>query len=432
MKIYNMITLNLKTSFVKAVAGISFCTFLLACSKGGDDGSGGGNPPPEPSAVNAEITINPSDEKQVIQGFGCATVFNPPNTSALTSQEFDRLFNAGNGQVGLSILRIRIAEENDGWRTTELNHAKEAINRGARVIASPWSPPSRMKTNNSLIGGSLKPDSAEAYARYLDAFAQYMSANGAPVYAVSVQNEPDIQVSYESCDWTAAEMLSFLKNHGQHVSSTKLMAPESFNNNQNFVNTLLSDDAAAANLDLVGCHIYGGGVVQNALAQTKNKEVWMTEHLDTLVTYSANLGTAVEIHNCFTIANFNAYLWWYGKRFYGPIGQDGQVTKRGFIISQFARFIRPGAVRVAAGANSRAEVRVSAYKQGGKHVLVAINTGTLPVNQKFTLTGTTLGNMVPYTTTSTKNVEQGAAITVSGNNFSHILPAGSVTTLVEQ
>jgi O-glycosyl hydrolase len=89
-------------------------------------------------------------------------------------------------------------------------------------------------------------------------------------------------------------------------------------------------------------------------------------------------------------------------------------------------------VRVAAGANSRAEVRVSAYKQGGKHVLVAINTGTLPVNQKFTLTGTTLGNMVPYTTTSTKNVEQGAAITVSGNNFSHILPAGSVTTLVEQ
>ena len=68
-----------------------------------------------------------------------------------------------------------------------------------------------MKTNNSLIVGSLKTDSAAAYATYLNDFANYMSANGAPLYAISVQNEPDISVTYESCDWTADAMKNFLK-----------------------------------------------------------------------------------------------------------------------------------------------------------------------------------------------------------------------------
>jgi glucuronoarabinoxylan endo-1,4-beta-xylanase len=406
--------------------------FLISCSKKGSTGGGGTTPIIIPIPVyEAQVTILAAENNQTIQGFGCATVFAPPSTTALTSEEFDRLFGAGAGQVGLNFLRIRIASD-DAWRATELANAKAAILRGAKVFASPWSPPARMKTNNNIIKGKLIPDSAAAYAKYLNDFAIYMAANGAPLYSVSVQNEPDWEPDYEGCVWTATEMRDFLKNQGGLITATRLMAPELVNNNQTYVNTILADAGAVANLDILATHIYGGGIVDNADARAKNKEVWMTEHLETDTTYTANLNTAVEIHNCFTKANFSAYIWWYGKRFYGAIGQEGAVTKRGYFISQFARFIKEGAIRLGAAANSRADVLISAYKNGTKKVVVAINTGSGQVNQTIAFKDATATTVVPYLTSASKNAEQGTAITLSNNSFVYAIPPNSVVTFVEQ
>ncbi len=418
--------------FKRALPQLLLLLTIAACSKkggsGGGGGGGGGTPIP---VVNAEVTILASENNQVIQGFGCATVFAPPATTPLTDAEFDRLFGSGNGQVGLNLLRIRVASD-DAWRATELNHAKAVIMRGGKVIACPWSPPARMKTNGSLIGGKLIPDSAIAYATYLENFAQFMASNGAPLYAISVQNEPDWDPAYEGCVWTATEMRDFLKNHGGTVAATRLMTPELVNNNQLYVNTILSDDAAVANLDIVSTHLYGGGLVENALAKTKGKEVWMTEHLDTSTSHVANINTAIEIHDCFTKANFSAYIWWYGKRFYGLIGQDGSVTKRGFMVSQFARFVRQGSIRLGASANSRNDVLISVYRNGTKKVIVAINSGIYDVQQKFTFQGGSATSVIPYLTTEIKNVEQGNAIAVTADSFTYMIPTKSVVTFVEQ
>ena len=406
-------------------------SLLLSCSKKNSTG-GGGDVTPIPTPVyEAQVTILAAESNQVIQGFGCATVFAPPGTTSLTNEEFDRLFGSGTGQVGLNFLRIRIASD-DAWRATELNHAKAAILRGAKVFASPWSPPARMKTNNNIIGGKLIPDSAAAYAKYLNDFALFMASNGSPLYAVSVQNEPDWDPSYEGCVWTATDMRDFLKNQGGLVTATRLMAPELVNNNQTYVNTILSDAGAVANLDIIGTHLYGGGLVENATAKTLGKEVWMTEHLDTSITHSANINTAIEMHDCFAKANFNAYIWWYGKRFYGPIGQDGQVTKRGYIISQFARFIKQGAIRLGSSVNSRPDVLVSAYKNGAKKVVVAINSGIYDVKQKITFQDATVTSVIPYLTSEIRNVEQGTAITLTANSFEYTIPAKSIVTFVEQ
>ncbi|HMU46705.1 MAG TPA: glycoside hydrolase family 30 beta sandwich domain-containing protein [Chitinophagaceae bacterium] len=416
---------NIRKYFLIA-AGV----LILSCSKNNSAGGGGGGG--NNTSFNAEITIMANDAMQLIQGFGCATVFNPPNTTALTNEEITRLFGSGDNQVGLNILRIRVAED-AAWRNTELNYAKAAIQNGARILATPWSPPANMKTNNSLIGGSLKTDSSAAYANYLNAFAEYMTTNGAPVYAVSVQNEPDISVNYESCDWTADQMRIFLKDFGHFITNTLVMAPESFHNDQNFVNTILNDNGAATNLDIVGGHIYGSGIVENTLAKSLNKEVWMTEHLDTNVTYTGNMNTAIEIHDCLTKANFNAYIWWYGKRFYGPIGQDGLITKRGYIMSQFARFIPSGSIRIGAGTNSRAEVLISAYKKSnGKKIIIAINTSSINANQKISINDATISSVLPYTTSATKNAERGSVISATNNSFTYLLPAQSITTFIEQ
>ncbi len=413
--------------FLKILLPFLTGMLLFSCKKN----NGGNNNDGNNTVVDAEITVLGNQQNQVIQGFGCATVFTPPNTTALMPEEFDQLFGSGAGQVGLNFLRIRIASD-DAWRATELNHAKAAIQRGASVFASPWSPPARMKTNNNIIGGKLIPDSASAYAKYLNDFALYMAANGAPLYGVSVQNEPDWDPGYEGCVWTAEEMRDFLKNQGALIAATRLMAPDLVNNNQAYVNTILSDDGATANLDIVGTHLYGGGLVENALAKAKGMEVWMTEHLDTLTTWNACINTAIEIHECFTRANFNAYIWWYGKRFYGLIGQEGAVTKRGFVVSQFARFIRQGAVRLSTSANTRPEVLVSSYRNGVKRVLVLINRGVFKVKQTIRFQDITVGSFLPYTSTATENVFQGTVVSTAGNSIVYTLPAGSITTLVEQ
>lgn len=173
-------------------------------------------------------------------------------------------------------------------------------------------------------------------------------------------------------------------------------------------------------------------MVENALARSKGLEVWMTEHLDTLTTWNACINTAIEIHDCFTKANFNAYVWWYGKRFYGLIGQDGAITKRGYVVSQFARFVKQGAVRITNTPSTRNDVLVSAYKNGSKRIVVLINWGIYNVKQKISFQDDTVGSFVPYTTSAAKNAVAGSAVTAVSNSLVYTLPPGSITTLVEQ
>jgi len=124
-------------------------------------------------------------------------------------------------------------------------------------------------------------------------------------------------------------------------------------------------------VDIIGGHIYGGGLSDYPLAREKGKEVWMTEHF-TDDHHSADewplaLGVATEIHRCME-ANYSAYIWWYVRRFYGLIGENGNITKRGYVMSQFSKFIRPGYRRVD----------VSAYKTDSTIVIVAVNRNPGP------------------------------------------------------
>ncbi len=173
----------------------------------------------------APAQIDAAATQQIIRGFGGATVFYP--TTPLAPSDLDSLFGNGPGQIGLTLLRIRIASDDLNWRALELSNAQGAIARGANVIATPWSPPAAMKSNNSTIGGVLNAASYADYATYLNAFATMMAANGAPLYAISVQNEPDIVVTYESCSWTPTQMLTFCQNNAGAITATRVIMPES-------------------------------------------------------------------------------------------------------------------------------------------------------------------------------------------------------------
>ena len=419
---------SFSTRIGKIVFALTTIGFAISCSSSSEDPAP--TPPVDVIAADASI-IDFSSEQQTIRGFGAATAFRLE--TPLNNSDMDLLFGNNQGQIGLSILRIRVASDDvPTERAVELNHALAAKARGAIIVASPWSPPVRMKTNNNLVAGSLKTSSYAEYATYLNDFSKYMRANNAPLYAISMQNEPDIVVTYESCDWTPTQITEFLKNNGAAISDTKLIAAESFNFNKNTSNPFLNDAAAAANVSIVGGHIYGSGLEDYPLAKSKGKEVWMTEHLELETTWDAVLGTAKEIHECLATANFNAYIWWYAKRYYGPVGDDGVVTKRGYVMSNYAKFIRPGYVRVGATKNPKSTVFVSAYKGDGKTIIVVVNTGNDITNQQFAFKNTTVTSVTPYVTSETVNLVKQAVVNVNASigAFSYSLPAKSVTTFV--
>jgi glucuronoarabinoxylan endo-1,4-beta-xylanase len=374
-------------------------------------------------------TIDMATEKQLIRGFGGMNHTAFPGD--ITSAQAEKAFGNGTGQLGFSILRIHV-DPNSGSFSKELPTARIAKSHGAIIFASPWSPPSSMKSNNNQVGGSLKTSSYGAYAAHLKSFCDYMSTNGVPLYAISVQNEPDITVTYESCDWTSAQMIDFLNNNRDAIGTTKVIAPESFQFKKPFSDAILNDAKASTKVDIIGAHIYGGGLTDYPLARQKGKEVWMTEHYTTS-DRSANLWpdaleVGKEMHDCM-VANYCAYVWWYIRRSYGPIDDNSNVTKRGYVMGQFSKFVRPGYIRVDATAAPASNVNVSAFKSDTSLVVVIVNKNSSSKSQQITIKGGAVSSFTRYTTSESKNISSDGTVAVSGDAFTVSLDAQSITTL---
>jgi len=395
---------------------------VAGCSKKEDTING-----PSANDEPGTASIDLANTQQVIRGFGAANIL--PWRPDMTVDQINTAFGTGTGQLGFTILRLRIPPDTSEF-SLQVATAQLAYELGVKIIASPWTPPASMKTNNDIVGGELKTNSYAAYAAHLKSFADFMLSKGVPLYAVSVQNEPDVTVTYESCDWTATQMVNFVKNNAPSIG-VKIIADESMNFSHTITDAILNDPAAAANLSIVGGHPYGVvNLTSYPLAMSKGKEVWSTEYLDLDTTWTHVLATGKQINDCM-IAGMNAYIWWYIVRYYGPIREDGIVMKRGYVMSQFARFIRSGYTRVGATANPQTNVYLTAYTNGTKFVIVVVNYAS-SIEQAFSIRNGGAMTLTPYVTSSMKNCEQQSDISYKNGTFAYTLEPSSVTTFVSK
>ena len=67
------------------------------------------------------------------------------------------------------------------------------INPDLHIIASPWSAPAWMKSIDALNGGTLQTQYEAVYAQYLLKYVDAMQAQGIPIWAMTVQNEPGFE-----------------------------------------------------------------------------------------------------------------------------------------------------------------------------------------------------------------------------------------------
>lgn len=109
--------------------------------------------------------------------------------------------------------------------------AARSLNPDLRLWASPWSPPSWMKTNRHYACASnpswndlpaeraveemqtafrMEPDVLDAYARYFSRFLECYRDAGLPIEAVHVQNEPNSAQQFPSCTWRPEDLATFI------------------------------------------------------------------------------------------------------------------------------------------------------------------------------------------------------------------------------
>jgi len=393
-----------------AMTFLSICLFATACTK---------TPYSEetaPRAATGTAAIDASTVQQTIQGYGGASI--PIWIGDLTSDQRTKAFSTSSG-IGLSILRVMVPTSSSQF-AAEKPTIDAAKSYGARVIATAWNAPSSMMT-----GQTLNTSSYADYAAYL---SSYNTAVGG-VYAISPWNEPN----YSASGWmhgTATEIGNFVAAQGSNCGAP-IMAPEPFNMDQAFINTYLGNATAKSKTSFVCGHIYGATPYNLG---SIGKSVWMTEHYTNSSVSGNDWGNAMtaakEIHDCMN-AGWAAYVWWYIRRSYGPIDESSNITKLGYVMAQYARYVRPGYSKISCTANPASGVYVTAYKSGSKIVIVIVNQNSTTTYQPFSISGVTVTGFNRYFTNSSSNLSSNS-FTVSGGSFGINLTPSSVTTLVSQ
>lgn len=366
-------------------------------------------------------TIDAAREKQVIDGFGASSAWHGRLSLAEVSAAFD---NDSLYQLGLSILRVRI-DPNSGYWSDERQNAQRAKAKGVKILASPWTPPAALKTNNNVVGGELKPDSYAAYATHLNNFCKYCGV----IDVVSLQNEPNIGVTYESCWWNPSQILKFCQENVPAIQ-TPFMVPEAFNFDKSYSDPVLDDSLANAHVPYIGGHLYGAVPFRYTKAIDKGKKVWMTEHYIEGDDIDACMTLAKEMADCMN-DDMNAYVyWWLREGTTNLMASGGALKKKGYAMAHFSKFIRPGYHRIDAPFDAQYKLNLVAFKGNGKTVLVVVNQNPTPRTQTFTLKNDSITGFRKYMTTADKNLSDEGKIVCTDNSFTDYILGKSIVTYV--
>ncbi len=278
-----------------------------------------------------------------------------------------------------------------------------AVNPSIKILGSPWTAPSWMKSNTSPIGGSLLPAYYSAYAQYFVKYIQGMQAQGITIAAVTLQNEPLNPNNNPSMSMSGAEQATFIKTYvGPAFQAAGITTKiQVYDHNPDaaglsFVNTVLSDATASPFIDGSAFHLYGGTI--DALTQVHNnyptKNVYFTEqwtqspgNFGADLTYHANnLEVAAPRNWSKNVLEWNlASDATYGPHTTGGCTQclgaltiSGNTVTRNssyYTIGHASKFVPAGSVRVAT--NLPADLPNVAYKTpAGKRVLMVVNTAS--------------------------------------------------------
>lgn len=453
----------MKKGFIFYLVLFAVLNFNAQCNKGG---SGGGTPPPDPPGTNdVEMWLTKANQTVLLQkqdkviSFGTAanTFPNADVDETKTYQTIDgfgytltggsamlisqmeataknnllnELFGSGDGKIAISYIRLSIGASdldatvfsyNDlpaGQTDINQDHFSIApdkvhlipvlksilaINPSIKIIATPWSPPTWMKDNNSSIGGSLKPEYYNSYATYFVKYIQAMKAEGINITAITPQNEPLHPGNNPSMHMTAEQQRDFIKiSLGPAFQAaglaTKIIVYDHNLDRPDYPSAIYSDAEAAKYVDGAAFHLYAGDVAAmgNLHNAYPSKNLYFTEQwTGAKGTFDGDLQWHIKNVIIGTMRNWSklAMEWNLANDpSYGPHTPGGCTECKGaatingsavtrnvayYIIAHASKFVPPGSVRIESNYAGIIQ-NVVFLRPDGKKVMIALNEGPTP------------------------------------------------------
>jgi glucosylceramidase len=395
--------------------------------------------------LSANIDIDPSIQFQEIVGFGAAItdasawlIQNKMNADQRTSL-MQEMFGGTPG-LGLNFTRLTIGASDFsrthysfddvpvGQTDPTLSHfsispnraevlplvkSAMALNPNLRVMASPWSAPGWMKTTDSLIKGSLRPEAYEAFSEYMLRYIEAYTKEGVPIYAITLQNEPH----FEPSDYPGMRIdpATRAKLIGQYIGpkiahrdlKTRILDWDHNWDEPNSPLATLADPTAYSYINGVAWHCYAGDVsaqttVHNAYP---DKDVYFTEcsggewnplRNDSLTWLTRNLiigstrgwAKGVLLWNLALDENHGPHLGGCGNcRGVVTINSTNGVVTRNpeyYALAHASRFVHQGAHRIES--NSLPEqLDAAAFQNSDDHSLVMIAANSTNKAQHFSV-----------------------------------------------
>ncbi len=393
----------------------------------------------QPVETEISVFVKPTKTFQKFIGIGgaitdaSAEVF-AKLSPAKQAELLTAYYNKDNG-IGYSLLRTSIhssdfssgsytyiAEGDKELKTFSIAHdqqfripmIKRAIQiAGGKLLlyASPWSPPSFMKSNGTMLqGGTLLPQFYQAWANYYVKFVKAYEKEGMPIWGITIQNEPMATQKWESCLFTAATERDFLKKYlgptmqKGGLGSKKIVV---WDHNRDLMNqraNVIFDDPEASKYAWgMGFHWYETWAGEQPMFDNvrKVREAYPTKNLlftegcvERFDAKKYQFWGNAERYGISMINDFNngtvGWTDWNilldenggpnhkGNFCFAPIHADSKTgeliyTPSYYYIGHFSKFIRPNAKRVSTASSRSNLLSTSFVNTDGKMVTIVMN-----------------------------------------------------------
>ena len=306
-----------------------------------------------------------------------------------------------------------------------------AINPQLKVMASPWSVPGWMKSTNSLIAGTLLSRFYDSFSDYFVKFIRAYESEGVPVYAISLQNEPNYEpANYPGMRLDAAARARVIGDHlGPRFARAGIRTLIwDWDHNWDLPRQpldVLADANARQYVQGVAWHCYAGDLSAQSTVHDAHPEKdayfsecsggeWSPKFADNLKWFvqtliigaTRNWARGVLLWNLALNENYGPHLGGCGNcRGVVTINSvTGKYTRNVeyYALAHASKFVRPGAFRIAS--------------EGGDQSLSSVAFRNADDNSKVLIV------------LNSADHEQTILVRSRGRTFSYSLPAVSVVT----
>ncbi|MEW2125063.1 RICIN domain-containing protein [Streptomyces sp. NPDC007259] len=409
------------------------------------------------SPQSVDIRVDATSKGQRFTGAGASVTGASAHLIQGLSQDkrnalMTSLFSSAGDGIGLSYLRQPLGssdfnadsslytyEDSPGSFSIDRDKAEiipvlkqaTSVNPTIRFMGTPWSPPAWMKTNNALNGGSLKPESYQAYADYLVKAIKAYGQQGITLTDLTVQNEPEFAASYPSMTMTSSQQADFFKVLDRTLTAanlpTNLLAFDHNWDHPNYPLEVFNGTPGMSRVIGAAFHCYGGNPSAQQQVVGAAKRVFFTEcsgtesadrsttFADTLKWHAENLVVQNMRNGGETVVDWNLALDQNGGPHQGGCSDrcngvveiaNGNVTRNAeyYVLGHVAKFVKPGATRIGSTSQGSGGVENVAFQNpDGTRAAYVVNSATS--SQQFSLTD-------------------------NGRSLVYTLPAGAVATFV--